>query len=145
MIKDITLTPLKIIDVPDGNVMHALRKNDLEFSGFGEAYFSEIQPNRVKAWKRHRRMTLNLIVPNGEIRFILFDDRPNSESQFQEVKLSKKNYYRLTVPPMIWVGFQGLSMEESILLNIADIMHDPSEVDNKSVEEINFNWEIEKK
>ena len=140
MIKDITLTPLKIIDVPDGNVMHALRKNDLEFSGFGEAYFSEIQPNRVKAWKRHRRMTLNLIVPNGEIRFILFDDRPNSESQFQEVKLSKKNYYRLTVPPMIWVGFQGLSNINSMLLNIANLVHDPLEVDKKNIKEIEFDW-----
>jgi len=140
MIKDITLTPLKIIDVPDGNVMHALRKNDLEFSGFGEAYFSEIQPNRVKAWKRHRRMTLNLIVPNGEIRFILFDDRPNSESQFQEVKLSKKNYYRLTVPPMIWVGFQGLSNINSMLLNIANLVHDPLEVDKKNINEIEFDW-----
>lgn len=140
MIKDITLTPLKIIDLPDGNVMHALRKNDLEFSGFGEAYFSEIQPNKVKAWKRHRRMTLNLIVPNGEIRFILFDDRPNSESQFQEVKLSKKNYYRLTVPPMIWVGFQGLSNINSMLLNIANLVHDPLEVDKKNINEIEFDW-----
>ena len=72
MIEDVILTPLKIIDVPGGSVMHAMKKDDLGYSNFGEAYFSEIEPNNIKAWKRHRKMTLNLIVPNGEIRFVLF-------------------------------------------------------------------------
>ena len=142
MIRDVTLTPLKIIDVPDGKVMHAMKKNDLGFSNFGEAYFSEVGPNKVKAWKRHREMTLNLIVPNGEIRFVLFDNRTNLQSQFQEIKLSKKNYYRLTIPPMIWVGFQGLSNRNSMLLNIANLMHDPLEVDKKNINEIEFDWSL---
>ena len=103
MIEDVILTPLKIIDVPDGKVFHAIKKIDPGFHDFGEAYFSEIGPKKVKAWKRHREMTLNLVVPNGEIRFVLFDDREDISAKFQEVILSTKNYYRLTVPPMIWV------------------------------------------
>tara|TARA_B110000238_G_C16098129_1_gene427036 strand:+ start:108 stop:536 length:429 start_codon:yes stop_codon:yes gene_type:complete len=142
MIKDIILTPLKIINVPGGDVMHGMKNNDLGFSDFGEAYFSKIEPNKIKAWKRHKEMTLNLIVPNGEIRFVMFDDRDNNYCKFQEVTLSLINYQRLTIPPLVWVGFQGLSKRVSTLLNIANLRHDPLEVDKKDINEIEFDWSL---
>ena len=43
---------------------------------------------------------------------------------------------------MVWMGFQGLSESGSMLLNIADIEHDPDEVDRKEMNEINYNWSI---
>ena len=63
MIEDVVLTPLKIIDAPDGRVFHAIKNIDPGFDDFGEAYFSEINSKKIKAWKRHREMTLNLVVP----------------------------------------------------------------------------------
>ena len=140
MIKDVLITPLDIIDTPGGNVMHAMKESDAGFFSFGEAYFSEIYSNTIKAWIRHKDMTLNLVVPIGSIRFVLFDDRVELNGKFQEVIISRDNYCRLTIPPMIWMGFQGLSAGESVLLNIANIKHDPVEVDKKNVEEIEFNW-----
>ena len=140
MIKDLLITPLDIIETPGGNVMHAMKEIDTGFFGFGEAYFSEIKPGSIKAWKRHREMTLNLIVPLGEVKFVLFDDRKGSNNRFQEVIISKENYCRLTVPPMIWVGFKGLSSFKSILLNIASIPHNPKEVDKKEIDKIEFDW-----
>jgi dTDP-4-dehydrorhamnose 3,5-epimerase len=56
------------------------------------------------------------------------------------VIISKDNYCRLTVPPMIWVGFQGLSNDGSMLLNIASIEHDPTEHEKKNIEQIEFDW-----
>ena len=41
---------------------------------------------------------------------------------------------------MIWVGFQGLDEDMSILLNIANIEHSPEEIDQKELDEINFDW-----
>lgn len=140
MIKDVLMTKLDVIDTPGGNVMHGMKKTSDGYSGFGEAYFSQIEEGVVKAWKRHQKMTLNLIVPVGEIRFVLFDDRRASNTQFQEVIISKDNYCRLTVPPMVWMGFQGLSDGGSMLLNIADIEHSPHEVDKKNIGQIEFNW-----
>ena len=49
-------------------------------------------------------------------------------------------YARLTVPPMIWVGFQGLGRQTSLVLNIANIEHSPEEVERKELDEIKFNW-----
>ena len=137
---ELIITPLDIIKVNKGDVMHAMKSDDPGFSGFGEAYFSVVSYNAIKAWKRHHEMTLNLVVPVGKIRFVLFDDRKVSNTQFQEVIISKDNYCRLTVPPMVWIGFQGLSDNGSMLLNIADIEHNPHEVDKKNIDQIEFNW-----
>ena len=140
MIEDVFVTKLDIIDVCGGNVMHAMKKTSNGYIDCGEAYFSKINKGVIKAWKRHKNMTLNLIVPVGGIKFILFDDRDKSNVQFQKVILSKDNYCRLTVPPMIWMGFQGLLYDESTLLNIADIEHNPNEFDRINIEDIEFNW-----
>jgi dTDP-4-dehydrorhamnose 3,5-epimerase len=139
MIKGVNITPLDIIETDGGNVMHAMKESSLDYSGFGEAYFSQIHKGAIKAWKRHTKMTLNILVPFGEIRFILIDDIEDSNNQFQEVIISKNNYCRLTVPPMIWMGFQGIA-RESLLLNIANIEHDPEEVDKMNLKQIKFNW-----
>ena len=59
-ISGVELSPLKIIDVPLGNVMHALKNEETSYKGFGEAYFSTVECGMTKAWKRHRKMTVNL-------------------------------------------------------------------------------------
>lgn len=140
MINDVIITPLDTITTPNGDVLHAMKNDSNGFAGFGEAYFSEIQPKTIKAWKRHRKMILNLIVPAGKVKFVMFDDRQMNDSEFFEVIISRENYCRLTIPPMIWFGFQGLSRNNSIVLNLASIAHDPEEVDRKKFDEINFEW-----
>jgi len=140
MIDGVVVTPLKIINVLGGDVLHAMKAGDAGFSGFGEAYFSTIETGAIKAWKRHREMTLNLIVPVGKIKFVLFDDRSFGKEQYQEIVLSKSHYCRLTIPPMIWMGFQGLDSETSMLLNIASIAHVPDESNRKEMGEIKFDW-----
>ena len=144
MISGVIFSPLPIISVKGGDVLHALKVSDIGFDGFGEAYFSTIQKGSIKAWKRHHKMTLNLIVPIGEVRFVIYDDRMSSATklEFEEIIVSRdSNYGRLTIPPMLWVGFQGLSKETSVLLNVANIEHSSSEIDRNELDEISFNWE----
>jgi dTDP-4-dehydrorhamnose 3,5-epimerase len=142
VIEGVAVTPLKIIPAPDGEVLHAIRADSDGYRGFGEAYFSTVSYRGVKAWKRHRLTTLNLVVPVGEIRFAIHDDRPNSASRglTQAFILSRDRYTRLTVPPGLWMGFQGLGRELNLLLNVADMAHDPAEADRCAVEAIAFAW-----
>ena len=142
MIDGVIITPLKIIDVPGGDVFHGMKAGDSGFAGFGEAYFSTVEFGVIKAWKRHQKMTLNLVVPVGEIKFVIYDNKNMGKESFQEVVLSKDNYSRLTIPPMVWVGFQGISRESSMLLNIANIPHIPEESDKKEISEIIYDWSI---
>jgi dTDP-4-dehydrorhamnose 3,5-epimerase len=141
MINGVTLTPLNIIPTPGGDILHALKRTEKSFTEFGEAYFSEIECMKIKAWKRHKLMTLNIIVPIGKIKFVLFDSRlSHNETKFYEIIISRDNYLRLTIPPMIWVGFQGLSQETSLLLNVANITHNPDEIDREEINKFKYNW-----
>ena len=135
-IEQVLLTPLRIIKGESGNVMHALKQQEESFQGFGEAYFSTVHARAVKGWKKHRRMILNLIVPVGTIKFVLYDDRLASSTYqaIQEIILSSENYQRLTVPPGIWMAFQGIGESDNILLNIASIPHDPLEAESLPVQ-----------
>ena len=52
-ILDLLITPLKVISDERGAVLHMLRCDELNFTQFGECYFSEIMPSSIKAWKKH--------------------------------------------------------------------------------------------
>src|SRR5260370_245511 len=99
MIDGVLLTPLICIQGEAGAVMHALKKSAHGYAGFGEAYFSKIHEGAIKSWRRHTRVTMNLVVAFGQVRFVLYDDRAGSDTQhqFDEVNLGERNYARLTV------------------------------------------------
>jgi len=143
MIEGVTFTPLSIIATEGGDVLHGMKSSDIGYDGFGEAYFSSVNTDAIKGWKRHRQMVLNLIVPVGAVRFIMFDDRSGSSTtgHICEFILSYVNYGRLTVPPNIWLAFQGVAQEKSLLLNIANIPHDADEVDKIELDNIIFDWD----
>ena len=130
----LTLTPLKQIFNPKGDIFHAMKKSDSGFDGFGEAYFSTINRGDIKGWKKHTKMTLNLVVVSGEIEFVIYN-----EEEFFSVKLSHNNYQRLTVRPNLWMAFRGIG-ENNMLLNIANIEHDPNEAETRDLESIVYEW-----
>lgn len=134
------LTPLKQIYHPKGDIFHGMKKSDPGFTDFGEAYFSTVHPGDVKPWKKHLRMTLNLVVPVGKIRFVMHDDRPDSSSKGQTfaVEIGPDNYQRLTVSPGIWMAFEGLDDGLNLLLNMADMEHDPEEVERAELDRIQY-------
>ena len=137
-ISDIKLTSLKRIHLSGGDVLHGMKASEEGYSGFGEAYFSEIKFGEIKAWKKHTEMTMNLVVPIGEVKFVFADQ----EGLFREEIIGSRNYYRLTVPPGIWFGFQGLFENFSMILNISNIEHSPLEVVRKELDDFKYNWEL---
>lgn len=143
MINGVALYDEKHITVPKGDIYHAIKCNDEGFCGFGEAYFSQIEQGAVKGWKRHNRMTLNIVVVTGAIKFVIYDDREESSTkgQFEEVVLSvKDNYKRLTVAPGLWMAFQGVGDGVSMLMDVIPEPHDPSEADRLDLDKIVFNF-----
>jgi dTDP-4-dehydrorhamnose 3,5-epimerase len=124
---EVFITPLKRIFHPKGEVFHALKKSDMGFNGFGEAYFTSILYGETKGWKRHSQMSLNLIVPVGMVRFYIHDKCKKTTLSYD---LGCENYARLSIPPGLWVAFHGLGRDLNLILNIASIEHDQKEASN---------------
>ena len=133
----VLVSTLKKIPTKGGDIYHALKTSDNGFNGFGEAYFSNIEFNNIKAWKRHLNMTCNLIVPQGKVRFVFFDENIVTN---KIIDIGVDNYCRITVKPKTWFGFKGLNSPSSLILNISDIPHNPQEIERKEVNSIKFDW-----
>jgi len=140
MLETISVNDQKRIWTEGGDVLQVISKNATGFEGFGEAYFSMINHSFIKGWKRHRRMTMNLVVPLGEVRFVFCHTEQNGKQNFRMECAGVKRYVRITVPPNIWFAFQGLSSPNSLILNIASIPHDPEEVERVPLQSIKCPW-----
>ena len=135
--KKILISPLKKINDRKGDIFHVMKHFDPGYKSFGEAYFTTINKGHIKGWNRHKKMFLNLVVPIGEVLFVLYDDR---DKIFSEVKLSIENYKRLTVPPGYWLAFQG-KKQNNYILNIASIPHNKKEIEKVNLGQFNYNWD----
>lgn len=146
MIDGVVVTPLKQIFDERGKVMHMMREDSPQFQRFGEIYFSLTNPGAVKAWHRHRRMTINYAVIFGEIKCVLYDDRPDSPTngEVSELFFSPENYCLVTIPPLIWNGFKGIGDKAAIVANCATLAHDPDEIERRSPFDpsIPYDWNL---
>ena len=139
LIDQVLLTPLDIVPLQAGNVMHGMTRSSPGFKDFGEAYFSCLEPGATKGWKCHRTMTLNLIVPVGLVLFAVVDANAGIGRRYA---LGPTAYARLTVPPGLWLAFRSRAMESSLILNLADLEHDPKEADSLPITQFAFDWDI---
>lgn len=137
---DILVTPLRQIETVGGDVLHVMKQSDAGYAGFGEAYFSWVSDGAIKAWKRHTQMTMNIAVPVGQVRFVFRCINVDGADEFRVEEIGVNRYVRLTIPPGIWFGFQGLHEPQSLVLNIASIPHDPNEVERLALTDINYDW-----
>ena len=145
MLAGMIKTDLNIIEAESGSVYHGLKNTDTGYKKFGEVYFSSVKKDIIKAWKLHKEMTLNLLVPVGLVQFCFLDGREHSNTfnQTFKIMLSQTPYFRLTVPPGIWFGFQGVAPGLNLICNVADIPHAPDEVLRKEINEIKMDWSLE--
>lgn len=128
--------PRLTIDHKDGNILRFLRNDDPTYSGFGEVYFSEILPGRIKGWKLHRRMMMNLTCVYGSVRFRTYANTPNAPAQ--DFLLSPNQHSILCIEPNTWFAFGSVSPEKSIICNFSSIIHSEDEVVRKPISFLSF-------
>lgn len=146
MIDGVQIISLRTILDERGLVRHMLRCTDPHFTQFGEIYFSQIFPGAVKAWHVHRKMELNYAVISGNIKLVLYDDRPDSRTykELQEIFMGEDNYILVKVPPHVVNGFKAIGNQKAIVANCATIPHDPTEIERLDPfdKRIGYNWDI---
>ena len=118
----------KVIKNSKGDILKFISKKDAFFNKFGEIYFSEIKKNKTKGWNFHKENTCLLSVPYGNVKFSFIDGRKKSKTYYKKVtiKLNKKNYKIISVPPKIWFSFHSLS-RLSLIANFIERPHSDNE------------------
>jgi len=128
-----------LIDIPQiknykGEIFKILKSSDEEFNGFGEIYISNVKRGEIKAWKKHLRMTCILIPISGQTKVVVYDKK-----YFHVFKLDSKKKKKLIIPPNTIFGFSTIK-DDSSIMNIANIEHDPKESINYDLQEFKYNW-----
>jgi len=144
-INGVSSTDLAQISDSRGSVLHMLRSDSEDFVGFGECYFSEVLPGSIKAWKYHNLQIQNIAVPVGHLRLVIYDGRVLSKTygNLLEFELGRPSAYkRITIPPKLWYGFACIGESPAILVNCANIPHDPSDTEKLEISDplIPYEW-----
>lgn len=143
-IAGVTTSPLKVLLSKEGKVMHMLRADAQEYCGFGEVFMSASSPNCVKAWKSHKNSESFFAVVRGKAQFVLYDVRKESGSYglIQEIISSPEAYQLIMIPRNIVYGYKGLGSEETLIMCLSTLPHDPEEIVRYAVDsqEIPYRW-----
>jgi dTDP-4-dehydrorhamnose 3,5-epimerase len=146
VIDGVEVFPLRQIPDERGKVMHMLRADHPHFQGFGEIYFSTVNPAAIKGWHIHSKMTLNYACIAGQVKLVLYDGREGSPTHgtLQELFIGDSNYVLVRIPPMVWNGVKGLGQQPAIIANCASHPHDPQEISRLDPfsPEIPYDWSL---
>ena len=138
MTEGVTVRPLRQFPDDRGAVLHMLRASDGHFEKFGETYFSTIRQGKVKAWHLHKTKTINLAVPIGSVKVVVFAEG----GQPEEIILGREQYQLLTIRPGVWYGFEGVAEGESLIANCATEPFDAAEGEDlpSDTDRIPYSW-----
>jgi len=146
MIQDVIIYPLKVFSDNRGKVMHMLRKDVPFFNQFGEVYFSYINPDIVKGWKKHLKLTQHFAVPIGNIDLVMYDARKDSltKDMIQKVSIGIDSYQLVRIPPMVCYSFKSKGNQGALIANCTDLPYDAEEVINIELgdESIPYGWHL---
>jgi len=128
-----------------GWVKRMLRVDESHFIQFGEIYFSACRDGAIKAWHRHKVMTLNYMVVKGDILVGLADLRAGSLTygKTESIRLNEGVAHLVTIPPGVWNGYRAIpGTGEAILANCATHSHLPDEIERMDVDKLPviFDW-----
>ncbi len=144
-IDGLRVIPLRRVPDERGTILHMLRADDPHFEQFGEIYFTTIYRNVIKAWHRHRDMTLNYACPVGRVKMVVHDDRDASPTRgrTQEIFLGPDHYALVQVARGLWNGIKGMD-DTSLIANCCTHGHDPSRTDRLDPfgDEIPYDWGV---
>lgn len=141
--------PLKVIPDERGRLMEILRADDPIFGKFGQVYMTTNYPGVVKAWHLHKVQEDMVSCVKGMIKLVLFDAREDSPTrgEVQEFFIGEHNPLLVRVPAGVYHGWKGISVDESVVVNIPTEMYDSDSPDEYRLpwdtSEIPYDWEIE--
>jgi dTDP-4-dehydrorhamnose 3,5-epimerase len=122
----------KLIVHPDerGRLFEILRSDDTFFRKFGQVYVTTANPGVIKAWHYHKIQTDHFCCILGAARLVLYDPRESSsKGLINEFILNPQNLMLVVIPPNVYHGFQCISKNEAVMINIPTEPYNPGNPD----------------
>jgi len=118
----------KIIKNQLGNIEKIISKNEKYYKGFNELYITNLNKDKIKGWNMHKKMTLNLFVIKGKVKFHL-----KQKKILKQITLSEDSKEILTVKPKTWLKMKNLYNKKSKIINFANLKHNKNEIVKKNI------------
>ena len=132
----VQIKELRDLENEQGGLQHMLRADDAEFfRGFGEIYFSIVNPGVVKGWHRHLEQTSVLSCVHGDVLLVV-----HADGQFRSIRFGDGHRRLVLIPPGIVYGWKNLGTQPAILANCATHVHDPVKSEKLGLDTIPFDW-----
>lgn len=146
LIDGVVVRPLRVIADERGRLMEILRADDPHFVKFGQVYLTTVYPGVVKAWHYHRNQQDTFAVVKGMLKLVLYDGREGSPTRglVNELFLGEHNPIFVVVPRLVFHGFKGIGLEETLVINVPTEVYDYSNPDEfrapPHTSEIPYDW-----
>lgn len=106
---------LPIVTIPDdrGMVIKTVFPPFIE-----DVYVTTVRHGAIKAWHGYQTKTIYWTVVKGLVQLVLYDNRKKSDTYkvTETFYLGEGSYYTISVPPMVFNGFKGISQDDAIIL-----------------------------
>lgn len=132
MIRGVVLRPARTIPDERGSVteMYSQAWNldafDLRF-----AYMVKLRPQMIKGWVIHRAQQDRLFLISGSLKWVLFDDRSDSDSyrQVREIFITDENRQLMLIPPGVYHAVQNVGQHDAIFVNMPSAPYNHADPD----------------
>ena len=147
MIDGVVLKELRVFPDERGRLMEILRCDEPHFKKFGQVYMTTTLPGVVKAWHFHKKQWDSICCVYGTIKLALYDDREGSATrgEVNEFYLGMHAPKLLVVPPQVYHGWKGVSVEEALIVNTVTEPYNYKEPDEFRLDahknNIPYSWE----
>lgn len=90
-----------------------------------QIFVSTFQSGGLSAWHAHGETTDRLFVVAGQMRVVLYDNRPDSPTfgKINEFKLGVQRPSLIVIPPQVWHGVQNYLDIPAVLMNAVDLAY----------------------
>ena len=110
-----------------GNLFEMLRRDDKEFTKFGQVYLVEDRTAfTIRAFHRHFKLWDWFCVTHGAAKFVFFDDKKKPEI----IVVDSRQPKLISVPPKIWHGWMSLASDTQ-LVSIASEVYNKKKPDEE--------------
>ena len=112
------------------------------------AYLFTIRPGRIKGWGMHKRQTDRYAVLAGDVRVVLFDDRPRSSTRGTVCQFYFTEAARglIRIPPGVWHADQNFGSSEAMVMNFPTRPYNRAQPDKHRLDPhsnaIPFDWAL---